>query len=287
MEKQIICIYHKDCVDGTTAAAVVLKKFQNAQAFPLAHNYTEDEIESILSLSSPDAHIYIVDCVLGLTECLTRGYQVTVIDHHISEHTRVSEIATRYQSLIYMFDTAKSGASLTWSYLYPEVPQPTLITYVEDNDLWTQKLGIETEHVTHYLSLYRNDPYQVVALFEIEINTLITQGTVLTTYAHTVISNLILLDPITVRIEEHEVLAYNITDYQSACGNVLSHQNGCAVALYTIIGSQVKCSFRSESAHEPSALSLAMSLGGGGHRNTSGATISLTDFMSRILPISP
>ena len=285
MEKEITCIYHKDCIDGTTAAAVVLKKYPNAQTFPLAHNYSSEEIETVLSCTEPSAHIYIVDSTLGLTEFLERGHTVTVIDHHISEHTRVLEITKEYTGLTYVFDNEKSGASLSWAYLFPEIPAPALIPHVEDNDLWKKMLGEQTEHIVNYLSLWNNDPHHTVALFDEPLESLIAQGRVLTLSAHSMVGRLILLEPITLRIENHDVLAYNITNYQSACGNALAHQNGMAVALYTILGNQVKFSFRSEASHEPSALKLAMSLGGGGHRNASGATIPLDNFIERIVRI--
>lgn len=282
MEKHITCIYHKDCIDGTAAAGVVLKKFPHAQAFPLAHNYTPEEIDTILDLTDPSAHVYIVDTTVGLAECLTRGHQVTVIDHHISESTRISEVAGRYSNLTYVFDNAKSGASLAWSYLFPDTAPPALILHIEDNDLWKHTLGENTEHVTHYLSLWNNDPRAIVSLFDAPLDGIVEKGRMLTTYAHTMVGRYILLEPITIRIGRHDVLAYNITDYQSPCGNALARENGSAVALYTIMGNTVKFGFRSLSTHEPSALDLATALGGGGHRNESGASILLSDFISRI-----
>lgn len=286
MEKQITCIYHKDCRDGTAAAAVVLKKFPNAQTFPLAHNYTPEEIETVLDLTAPDAHIYIVDSVLGLSEFLSRGHLVTVIDHHISEHARVLQMAEQESSLIYIFDNAKSGASLAWSYLFPEEKIPELLLHVEDNDLWKKQLGENTEHIVNYLSLWNNDPHHIGTFFDTELSELIEKGRILTTYAHAMVGRYILLESITLSIEHHKILAYNITDYQSACGNSLSNEQNSAVALYTIIGNEVKFSFRSKDGQDPSALDLATALGGGGHRNASGATISLKDFISRIETIS-
>ncbi len=283
MEKHITCIYHKDCIDGTGAAAVVLKRFPNAQTFPLAHNYVPEEIETILDLTDSSAHIYLVDCTLGLSEFLERKFSVTVIDHHISEHTRVLQIAEEYTSLTYVFDNTKSGTSLSWAYLFPDEVPPALIPHIEDNDLWKKQLGETTEHIASYLSLWNNDPHTVVSLFDTPLEDIVAKGTMLTTYARAMVGRYILLEPITIRIAHHEILAYNITDYQSACGNALAHENSAAVALYTILGGEVKFSFRSESSHEPSALDLATSLGGGGHRNASGATIPLTDFIERIV----
>ncbi len=283
MEKQITCIYHKDCVDGTSAAAVVLKKYPNAQTFPLAHNYAPEEIATILDCTQPTAHIYIVDTTVGLTDFLMRGYEVTVIDHHISEHTHMLEVARTHPNLEYVFDNTKSGASLAWSYFFKDVLTPSLIQFVEDNDLWKKALGENTEHVVNFLSLSNNNPMSVLTLFDEEIDSVIEQGRILTTYTHEKVGRLVLLEPVLLTIGNSEVQAYNITDYQSACGNALAKENDAAVALYTIIGTSVKISFRSLDHHNPSALKCAMVLGGGGHRNAAGATLSFTDFINRIV----
>lgn len=283
MEKEITCIYHKDCVDGTMAAAVVLRKYPHAQLFPLAHNYAEEEIETILDNTNKHAHIYIVDTTVGLGSALARGYGVTVIDHHVSEHARMEEVARTHSALTYVFDNEKSGASLSWSYLFPNEVVPDIVRHVEDNDLWKKKFGEQTEHVVNHLSLYNNDPHHVLTLIDVPLMDIVSRGLLLTEYVHGVVGRSILAEPVTLRIGTHDVLAYNITDHQSACGNALSLENECAVVLYTILGNTVRMSFRSHDAHEPSALKLAMTVGGGGHRNASGATVPLGAFLESIV----
>lgn len=286
MEKNIVCIHHKDCVDGTAAAAVVLKKYPHAHVFPIAHGYAPEEIDTIIDLVPNDAHVYIVDTTVGLAELLPRGYAITVIDHHVSERTRMEEVAHTHTNLTYIFDNKKSGASLAWSYLFPSDEVPMLIRHVEDNDLWKKALGEDTEHVVNYLSLWNNDPHTVAELLGEPIASITEKGRMITSYAHTQVGKLILLEPITLRIGSHDILAYNITDHQSACGNTLSKENDAAVALYTIVGAHVKISFRSHEHHEPSALTLAMTLGGGGHRNASGAKVPLKEFIAHIIHFS-
>lgn len=282
METDITCIYHKDCVDGTTAAAVVLKKFPHAQTFPLAHGYAPEEIETIFDLTNPHAHIYIVDSTLGLEECVARGHRVTVLDHHISVHERTLQFVKENPHCTYLFDNAKSGASLTWSYFFPDIPVPELIAHVEDSDLWLQKYGVDTEHVAHYLSTFRNDPRHVLDLLNESIEAIYARGAIITTYVHAEISKLVLMEPLVLTIGKHAVPAYNITDHQSSCGSTLSTQGDCAVALYTIAGNAVKISFRSKSHQEPSARTLAELLGGGGHHNASGARMPLGEFLNNI-----
>lgn len=283
MENDIVCIYHKDCVDGTTAAAVVLKKFPHARAFPLAHGFKKEDIDEILDVTAHDAHIYIVDSVLGLVEFTEQGNQITILDHHISVYEETKAFVATHTNATYHFNNAQSGASLTWSYLFPNKPIPELVQLVQDNDLWTHAFGEATQHVVNYLSLLRNDPHKVCALLDADIALIKKSGEQITTYIHSEVERAILAVPIAVTIGTHEVPVFNITNHQSACGNILSTKLDAAVGMYTIMGNEVRLSFRSLSHHVPSALNLAETLGGGGHHNAAGARMNLSVFINHII----
>lgn len=283
MENEIVCIYHKDCVDGTTAAAVVLKRFPLARAFPLAHGYGKEDITEILDVTNPRAYIYIVDSVLGLEEFVLNGNQIIIFDHHISVNEQTKTFVKTHPNVTYLFDNTKSGASLTWSYLFPQEPLPELIKYVEDNDLWNHAFGEETQYAVNYLSLLRNDPRRVCELFDIDIALIKKGGREITTYIHSEVERAILAEPITLKIGTHEVPLFNITNHQSACGNILSVKLNVAVGMYTILGNEVHLSFRSLSNQYPSALMLAEIMDGGGHQNASGARMNLSVFINHIV----
>lgn len=283
MKNDIICIYHKDCVDGTTAAAVVLKKFPQARAFPLAHGYTSADITEILDVTGTHTHIYIVDSVLGLKEFTVQGNPITIFDHHISVYEEIRAFTQLHTNVTYYFDNTHSGASLTWSHLFPGEPIPELISYVRDNDLWTQLYGEATQYVTNYLSLERNNPKRICELLDTDIEIIKKSGKEITTYIHSEVERAILAEPILVRIDAYEVPFFNITNHQSACGNILAAKLDTAVGLYTIIGNEVRISFRSLEHHDPSALILARSLQGGGHHNSSGARMHLNIFVNHII----
>ncbi len=237
MENDIICVYHKDCVDGTTAAAVVLKKFPHTRAFPLAHGYKKEEFDEIINSISSQTYIYIVDSVLGLEEFVENGNVITILDHHISVYEATKQYVATHTNVSYYFDNTKSGASLTWSHLFPEKTIPTLIQHVADNDLWIHALGEDTQYVVNYLSLLRNDPLQVCTLLDADIETIKKSGKEITTYIHSEVDRAILAEPILLTIGTHEVPLFNITNHQSACGNILSTKLDVAVGMYTIHGS--------------------------------------------------
>jgi oligoribonuclease NrnB/cAMP/cGMP phosphodiesterase (DHH superfamily) len=276
------CIYHKNCIDGTAAAAVVLRKFPSAHCFPVGHSNTEVELREIFEKMDPAAHLYIVDTVHGIDAALARGQTVTVLDHHISEYERVSALAATHGSLEYVFDNTKSGASLAWAYFFEDEPLPTLLGHVEDIDLWLGKFGEKTEYASNYLSLFRNDPAEVRDLFSSDIEPIYESGKLLTRQMRQEVERFLEFTPVPLSIGPYTVPAFNITNHQSHCGKELSVTHGSAVALYTIRGENVRFSFRSHDDQTPSALDLAAALGGGGHRNAAGAAMATQDFISNL-----
>jgi oligoribonuclease NrnB/cAMP/cGMP phosphodiesterase (DHH superfamily) len=281
--KEIVVIYHKDCIDGTAAAAVMLHKFANAKLYPLAHSYTAGELEIILKATDPEADIYTVDCGLGVREFLKRGFKVTTLDHHISEKEFLEVLEKENQNFTYIFDNNKSGASLTWSFFFPDEDAPELIAYVEDIDLWKWKYGNDTKHISNYLSMFRNDPEQVLTFIKGDLDELKKKGEVISMYVDTEIERFVSRPYTNLKIGEHIVPAFNITTHESASGNILSEKLDKAVALFTIKGDVVSLGFRSKDHQVPSSVDLATSLGGGGHTCAAGASVSLTDFIDMLV----
>ena len=281
-KKQIIGIYHKDCIDGTSAAAVMLRKFPSAHLFPLSHTYTASDIEPIINLAEVESEVFTLDCALGLQELLENGNAVTVIDHHAGSREVVEHLVRDNPKATYIFDNDKSGASLSWSYFFPNEKERKFINYVEDADLWIWKYGDETKHVNNYLSMFRNDPKTMLEILEGDLQEVKARGAIISQSIDSEIANLVKLASINIKIEEYIVPAYNITVHESAVGNILSEKFGKAVAIFIIIGDAVKLSFRSKEHHSPSALVLAQLLSGGGHKCASGATIPRNDFIKMI-----
>jgi oligoribonuclease NrnB/cAMP/cGMP phosphodiesterase (DHH superfamily) len=280
--QKVIVTYHKDCIDGTAAAAVVLRKFPTARLFPLLHSYTQSDIGPILSLISPETEIYTVDCSLGIREFLMHEVKITTLDHHAGNMELLTLLASENPRYSYVFDNEKSAASLAWSYFFPDEQQPEIITYVEDADLWRWSYGEETKDVNNYLSMFWNDPKSMLELIEGDLSEIKAKGKVISMYADKQIEEQVTLASFNLKIGDHIVPAYNITAYQSACGNMLSEKLGKAVAMFTIKGNQVKISFRSKENQQPASLELAQLLEGGGHMNAAGATVSLQAFLSMV-----
>lgn len=155
-----VCVYHKNCTDGTTSAAVVLLKYPDAILFNFDHNYKEEDVNNLLSEIDEETTVYIVDFALkpeDLQKLLSKAKQVINIDHHISVKDYLEKYSKQYKNFKFVFDNSSSGASLTYKYLFDE-NVPMLIKYVEDKDIWKWEFGEETKYINDYLFLFTNKP---------------------------------------------------------------------------------------------------------------------------------
>ncbi|MEK7659746.1 MAG: hypothetical protein AAB343_00925 [Patescibacteria group bacterium] len=278
----VVCFYHKDCVDGTAAAAVILKQFPDALTYPLSYQYTQAEITQILKRTPLDTTVYTVDCGLGVREFLERGYRVITLDHHIGMKEELEQLTHKYKTYTYVFNNNQSGATLSWSYLFPHTAQPQLLTYIEDGDLWKLNFPEQTKNVYYALSILVNQPERYIEYLDGNLAAMISEGATLTRYADFHIQKMCNLQPVYLHIGDFAIPAYNTVMYESAVGSFFSEKLGQAVALYAINGGVVKFGFRSREGQIPSALSVAQLFGGGGHEHASGATITLKRFISMI-----
>lgn len=276
--------YHKDCIDGTAAAAVLTRKFPGLTLFPIGNDYTEDTLEATRSLLETAHELIITDGTWGVEWVLDNfpHIKITVIDHHLSSASKLENLAKANDRLRFIYDLNHCASVLSWKYFFPAEAVPDLLRYVEDSDLWLERYA-ETKLITCVVSIYRNHPTQVANLFSEPITTLVERGRSLSEYIDSNVAKYLQVPPIKIRLGTYDVLAFNITDQQSVCGNHLAKEHHQAVALFTIKGEVVRFSFRSTDADTPAALDLAVTIGGGGHRNSSGGQLPLKDFIKQII----
>ena len=138
----LFVLYHAGCLDGFASAfAVWLTKGSAAQY--LAVKYQEP-VPALRGATLEDpADVLIVDFsypAAALLELANRPdiRSVVVLDHHESASAELSGLPP-HPKLNIRFDMTKSGAVLTWEYLYPDKPVPELFLLVQDGDLWHWK----------------------------------------------------------------------------------------------------------------------------------------------------
>ena len=290
MTEKIIGIYHKDCLDGTTAAAILLKQFPTVLLRPLSHRYTEEDLGAIVEETDSTTIVYIVDFSLreGHTEkLLEKAREVINIDHHIGAEERLRALGTQHGHFTFVFNNDRSGASLTWIYFHGEKNIPKIILYVEDSDIWRFSFGDETRFAVSYLYGFSGKPEELLALLERGDSAtayVLERGKMIWEYRDSLTKILIeSVTPVNIKVGEHAVPMHNTPEFlRSDVGHILSKKLGKTVATFIIDNHTVRLHFRGENEYSPSALDLAKILGGGGHRNAAGAAVSLKEFCEMI-----
>lgn len=129
-------IYHGNCDDGSGSAYAVWKYMQE---------YPEREVTyfpAFYNQKAPDVsnkHVLICDFSYKkdiLQKMISEASSLLVIDHHLSAQKDLADIPEIHK----IFDMSRSGASLTWSYIFPDQEIPLLVKYIEDRDIWAKKL---------------------------------------------------------------------------------------------------------------------------------------------------
>ncbi len=139
--KDFVVIYHADCVDGFTAAWIAHRVFGETADY-LPFKYGEDPPDF-----QGNEKVYILDFSFPRDVLLKIKKEVqvlVVLDHHKTAKNELEGLD------FCIFDMNKCGARMTWEYFYPkeswdeeiEAP-PSLVIYVEDQDLWKENYSKE------------------------------------------------------------------------------------------------------------------------------------------------
>ena len=132
----LICVYHKDCNDGFVSAYLVWEQAPTATFYPAQYNKTP------IPKATKDDTVLIVDFSFGpedMKALCEKAYRVIVLDHHASAIKKIDHL--KINNLNMVLDVRKSGALLTWEYLYPDrkTNPPPMVTFTSDYDLWEFK----------------------------------------------------------------------------------------------------------------------------------------------------
>jgi len=138
-----IVFYHKNCPDGFGGAYSAWKKFKDAAEYvPLKHG-------DLPEIDVTGADVYFIDFCYGkdvMDGFVEKAHSLTVLDHH-------EGIADVVRSMpAYVFDANRSGATIAWNYFHPDTKVPTLLTHVEDDDLFRFSLA-DTRPLICYLEV--------------------------------------------------------------------------------------------------------------------------------------
>jgi len=152
-----LILYHNACPDGWCAAFIAKMRYQDAELIPLDYGLGVGPLQIIMEQCA-DKSVLMVDYSLSTRELNDQLASITkslqVYDHHKTAQ------AVLEGAPYAVFDMSRSGAGLTWDYLFGKdfggpptdtwIPRPWYVNYVEDRDLWNRKLP-QSREICAYL----------------------------------------------------------------------------------------------------------------------------------------
>lgn len=266
MDQVTHCIYHFPCWDGFASAYAIWKKWPNATFIPAKHGDAPPQL-------SPDAKLVICDFSYPRETVLAMKavHEVVVIDHHKTAEKDLEGLDFA------LFDMAHSGAYLTWIWAHSGEPIPEMIKYVQDRDLWANKLPLSLEYIAALQSypyefeefdrIVRGEPQSVEQLCKEGIGILRAKMQMVKIMADTAVVR---------NVGGHMVPVANTTVYYSEVGDELCKRFPEApFAAYYMDRKDGKRQWgmRARGAFDCSV--VAKKLGGGGHPAASGFVTAL------------
>ena len=281
MTKNLV-IYHANCLDGITAAAIALDALHTegggVEAVPAAYGDTPPDVK--------DRRVYIVDFSYprkALMEMHDQAEFLVVLDHHKTAAKDLEGL--RFAT----FDMNKSGAGLTWDYfkswdLFPGVDEaPKLVKHVEDRDLWRFKLP-NTKAFCAALKLQMGKRTEAEklkyadALIDMDGRTyrqMLEEGDLLLEYQDALILSICSKAYLKTFNDQLFMFVNAPRELASEVGNFLCDVHDLPACVYHMDGTKIMVSLRSRN-DLLDVSEVAQKYGGGGHRNAAGFS---TDIM--------
>lgn len=279
LPSEINCVlYHKNCSDGFGAAWSAWKYLsttfpnRDVEYIAVSHGTLPPNVEGKNVLITDFSYSYDI-----LERMIQSSNKLAIIDHHKSALENLQKIDEKYK----VFRMDMSGASMTWCYFFPNEKMPLMIKYIEDRDIWANKLPLIQEYFTWFFTLefkfevydkYYDDKVFEDALYEAK------SMVYLNNYNISQISKYASPKFVEINNKLYFVAYINSNILKSDIGNRLisnSYPYCDFSATYNIDDRYNSTSFSLRSTNTHSDVSnIAKSFGGGGHRNASGVKVN-------------
>lgn len=279
--KPNVVFYHFPCLDGFASAMAFHLKWPDVNLIPI--NYGSNTRKTVLdNVIGNNSTIVFADFFPGVEtiELLVHGTnrKIIVLDHHKSAE-KDARVLFDTGVISGIFDMDRSGAGICWDVLHG-TPRPKMINYIEDRDIWKWKYGkvskfFHTFIASHYFDFNIWEDILNKTEDDTFLQSYLKEGEAIERKHMKDIRELI--DNCTQwrKICGHTVPVVNIPyTHGSETGNLLLDIYPYApfVAYYIDMDGYRKWGFRSED-HRVDVSEIAKLLGGGGHKNASGAEL--------------
>lgn len=270
MTQKTHVLFHKNCSDGTGAKFAAWKKFRDKAL------YTPVQYGDGLPHIEDGSDVYILDFSYSrevLEALRLRSKSILVLDHHKTAQEALEGLPYA------QFDMNRSGAVLAWQHFHPDTPIPDLLLDIQDRDLWRWERSTSRD-LTAALPLTKNSmpAWDNLATDQEYYLSTVERGKTKSLFDSLAVeSALKTVHPFQLEAfgRVYQVGLVNATSLGSDIGNHLCTDLSFDIGMPYFISDMGKLvlSFRSVGDLDTTVISKA--LGGGGHKNASGATVNL------------
>lgn len=265
----IYVLYHAHCTDGTGSRYAAWRKFGSAAKY-IAVAYGKP-----MPVMEPNSEVYIID--FSYPRAVLEGLKavhksIMVLDHH-----KTAEEDLR--GLDYcLFDMNRSGCVIAWEYFHPNTTIPPLLLDIQDRDLWRfERPNSKAIHAGLQLLKGSLIEWDRAARGIGAYQELVEHGTLLLKSQDAAVKSAVDHKTGVISLFGHRCGITNSNDLSSEIGNGICTSPVLNVdfALIYCITNENKVLFSLRSIGEFDVSAIAQRWGGGGHRNSAGATTGL------------
>ncbi len=269
-----ILITHESCADGLGCSIAFQKYCDDNNIMGTAIyfvNYGKVNLPDVAN-----KNVIIADFSFSksiMIDMYSKAKNLVVLDHHETAKKNLEGLE------FCIFNMDKSGAQLLWEYLFDE-PEPDLIKYIADRDLWKWTLPYSKEFSAGFQLLPHGDIRDNYKYYLTEdgINNTIKTGEAILQYQNNIISSIVHRTTkysTQFVIGGYSVFCINNSQNISEVGSELSLDMPFS-AQYFITDESIVFSLRSDE-YGINVANIAKNFGGGGHFHAAGFSISITN----------
>lgn len=289
-------IYHKNCMDGLASAFIAKttleKKCLEVECIAIQYGeesilFGENEKQQLNEPLSKEDTIYFVDFSLKrhlMIELSLMVKEIIVLDHHKTAEENLRGLEEELENITIIFDMNKSGTTLCYEYFFDSgLTKKEVFNYIADRDLWKWELP-QSKEINEYLRfiIKPNDLESFKNMYvSFHESWFGENGSLLLSQINKQVASKVkkVQD---IKILDIDFKIINATENISELGNKICEEYNTPAIIYFITeDNQVVLSFRSLDTL-PDVSIVAAALGGGGHRNACGCTLSFNTFMKLI-----
>jgi uncharacterized protein len=264
-------LYHGNCYDGFGAAWSAWSALgDQAQYIPVQYGEKPPELPE-------NAKVVIADFSYPreiLLQMRARVADLTLLDHHITAKEDLEGLDFA------IFDLNRSGAMLAWQFWHPQEPIPTLISYIQDRDLWRFDLPFSREVFAALCSF----PMDFRVWDKLQVENLIEDGKAILRFQERMVT--LTCDQAYFRdIGGFYVPVVNATSaFSDVAYELCLRHSEAAFGGYYFDRKDGKRQWGLRSTGDFDVAKVAKQFGGGGHRNAAGFVESLEKLQTEKQP---